>query len=366
MFLKNIHLQNFRNYDYLDLELANGINVFYGNNGQGKTNLLESIHVLALTKSHRSFIDQNLLKKNCSFSIIKGDLMIDDFQTELEILLQKTQKRLKIDGDEIKRVGEYISTLNIIIFYPEDLEFIKSSPIVRRRFLNTELSQLQPNYIEIVNQYNKVVKMRNNYLKTVDKVDLAYFKVLTNYLIDSAIMIYRMRYKFLCNLSKIASIIYEDIMELSGLEIRYKPNVCFENYEKDYIRKILEEKFQVIQENEIRFKNTLIGPHKDDIEIYLGDLNIKNYGSQGQQRMTILAIKLAEIEIFQKYKGTTPILLLDDVFSELDEKRKNNLLTYITGKIQTIITTTDLEKIDASVLKEAKIFNIHQAMVEER
>ena len=356
MFIKSIYLANFRNYDNLKVDLQNGINIIVGENGQGKTNLLEAIYVLGLTKSHRSFIDNNLIKEGSKKSIIQGIIEKDDIDTKYEIEIG-TQKSLKIDNDSIKKITDYISNINIIIFYPDDLELIKGSPNLRRRYVNMELSQLQSNYMVVLNDYNKILKMRNDYLKQ-QYIDDSYLNILTNYLIEKATLITIMRNRFINHLNEIVEGIYENISSLKNFNIKYKTNLKFTKLEKEEIKNKYEHTFQSNIELEKKFKTTMFGPHKDDIEFYIGNYNLKTFGSQGQQRMAVLALKLAEIEIFKKYKSTVPILLLDDVFSELDDKKKNNLLKYISNNIQTIITTTDLNNIDDSIVNDSKVIEI--------
>ena len=365
MFIRDISLLNFRNYDKLKLSFNEGINIIYGNNAQGKTNLLESIYVLALTKSHRSFIDNNLIKDNKQVSKIIGNVNKNNISSKFEIKINKKNKKLKIDNDEIKKVSDYISNLNIIIFYPEDLDLIKGIPNNRRRFLNLEISQFDNNYLKLLNDYNKILKMRNDYLKVIAAgmtTDYAYLDVLTNYLIDKSVLIYQYRNKFINKINNKSKKIFKNISKLDKFNLIYKNSFLFENYDSKIIKSKLKEYFKNNLEKEIRYKTTLVGPHRDDIEFYIDTLNIKNYGSQGQQRMAILAIKLAELEIF-KEKKESPILLLDDVFSELDDNKKNNLLNYINNDIQTIITTTDLKNIDKKILKNSKLIKIENGQV---
>lgn len=364
MYISNIKIINFRNYDSLNLNFKKNLNIIIGNNGQGKTNLLESIYVLSLTKSHRSFIDNNLIKNNCEIAKIKGKIVKKNIFSNLEIEISKKNKLLKIDDTKIYKSSDYISNMNIIIFYPEDLDLIKGSPMVRRRFLNLELSQLNSNYFIILNDYNKLLKMRNDYLKN-NIMDKNYLDILTNYLIEKAIIIYKMRKKFLDKLNNNIDKIYYDITNLSNFNIKYKTSISLNNINYDYLKKILKEKFNDIYNQEIKFKTTLIGPHRDDFEFYLNNMNLKNYGSQGQQRLAIISLKLGEIDIFKKYKEESPILLLDDIFSELDEGKKNNLLKYIKGKIQVIITTTDLINFDKNVIKNANIIKIENGKLKE-
>lgn len=358
MYIKNIWLKNFRNYDDIKIDLKNGINIIYGDNAQGKTNLLESIYVLGLTKSHRSFIDNNLIKQGSVESFIKGTINKNNIDTKYEVNLGNN-KLLKIDSDIIKKNSDYISNVNIIIFYPDDIDLIKGSPNIRRRFLNLELSQLYSSYLIVLNDYQKLLKMRNDYLKnSFQNFDKNYFNIITDYLIEKAVIIYKMRNKFIEKLNTYVKKIYLDISSISNFNIKYKTSYNFENYNIDYLKKKLRELYENNLENDLKYKTTTIGPHKDDIEFYINKFNIKQYGSQGQQRMAVLAIKLAEIEIFKIYKKENPILLLDDVFSELDSTKKNNLLNYIKNDIQTIITTTDLNNIDKKIINQAKLIQI--------
>lgn len=362
MYIKDIQLNNFRNYSNLNLSFDKGINIIYGQNAQGKTNLLEAIYVLALTKSHRSFIDNNLIHNECNFSKIIGNVEIDNMLSKFEIILEEKKKTLKLDGDILRKTADYISKINIIIFYPEDLELIKGSPNIRRRFLNLELSQLNAIYYNLLNDYNKILKMRNDYIKcNYMNLDNNYFAILTSYLIEKAIQLVKMRKKFIDKINFYVEDIFFQISNLHGFHIQYKPFIEYEEDSK--MRDKINELYQKNIEKELKYKTTLFGPHRDDFEFYIDQMNLKNYGSQGQQRMAILSIKLSEIEIFKQYKKENPILLLDDVFSELDEKKKNNLLKYITKDIQTIITTTDLIDIDEEIKKQSKLIEIEKGSI---
>lgn len=369
MFIKELKIVNFRNYKTLDIKLSNHINIIYGNNAQGKTNILESIYVLGITKSHRSFTLEDLIMNGESQAKISGNVEKNGIESLYEINLNTTKKKYKIDSDEIKKTSDYISNMNIIIFYPEDLEIIKGSPDIRRRYLNLELSQLYNNYYRVLNDYNKLLKIRNDYLKKMQKcikVDENYFMIVTEYLIDKAVFIYRARNKFINKLNSYATKIFWEIMHLEGFNLKYKTNFDFKEYTESEIKEQLKDKFEREKSAEVKSGNTLYGPHRDDFEFYLGNNNLKSYGSQGQQRVAVLSIKLAEIEIFKNYSKTSPILLLDDVFSELDDEKKNNLLKYINDDIQTIITTTDLENIDDAIIKKSKLFKIESGCVVEK
>lgn len=363
MILKKIELHNFRNYESLMTRFYKGINIIYGDNAQGKTNLLESIYVLGLTKSHRSFIDNNLIKNGCESLMIKGTVSGGLFDKELQITIDNKSKGYKIDDNSIKKVSDYISNMNIIIFYPDDLETLKGSPQLRRKYLNMELSQLYNSYYVVLNDYNKLLKMRNEYLKKMNKgkdVDMNYFDIITSYLIEKAIIIYQMRYKFIEKINETCGQIYKDIMGIDDFHIEYVSNMKIEDMKDPNLKDKLFDLYKKQLSYEQRVCITTIGPHKDDFNFMVGENNLKLYGSQGQQRIAVLTLKLSEIPIFKKYKETTPILLLDDVFSELSDDKKNNLIKYISKDIQTIITTTELNNLDSKLVKKAKLFKIEQ------
>lgn len=360
MILTDIKLINFRNYDNVKIKLSKGINIIYGDNAQGKTNLLESIYVLALTKSHRTYIDNNLIKINCSKSKIEGTILKNNIRTKLSVEMTNNTKLLNVDLNKESKISNYISNLNIIFFYPEDLEIIKGNPIIRRKYLNTQLSQLQPNYMILINDFNKLIKIKNKFLKnrqSLSDVDKQYYVTLNNHIINKAVSIYLLRKKYIDKINSYAEKIFFDLTRINNFNIKYKPLINVQ-YDRNLIIENLKQEMINKQNDEFRLKKSLVGPHLDDLEFYIGSKNLKLYGSQGQQRMAVLAMKLSEIEIFKEYKNSYPILLLDDVFSELDNKKKNHLLKYINNNIQSIITTTDLKNINKKILDNSKIFKI--------
>ena len=347
MILKKIELTNFRNYGHLTTRFCKGINIIYGDNAQGKTNLLESIYVLGITKSHRSFIDNSLIKKNCNKSNVTGIINSGSLDINLSTTIEKNRKTLKVDNNVIKKVSDYISKMNIIIFYPDDLELLKGSPHIRRKYFNLELSQLYSNYLIILNEYAKLLKIRNDCLKKMCnnvEVDSNYFDVLTNYLVDKV--------------NEFCGKIYLDIMQLDNFYVKYIPSVDIDMTDNSKSKDLLLKTYRERLKYDIKMCSTTLGPHKDDFEFFLGENNLKFFGSQGQQRIAVLCLKLSEVEIFKKYKETTPILLLDDVFSELSDDKKNNLLKYISKDIQTIITTTELSNLNKKLIKKSKLFKI--------
>lgn len=365
MIIKTLEIRNFRNYDHLKIDLSDKINIIYGNNGQGKTNLLESIYVLAFTKSHRSFIDDNLIKDGQETANIKG-LLQNNISYNLEINLNKTKKQVKIDNNSITKLESYIEKMNVIIFSSEDLELIKGSPSVRRKYINLELSQLSSNYYKVLNDFNKLLKIRNEYLKELNlgnEIDINYFNILTDYIINKSVFIYEMRNQFINKLNTICPKIFNEIAKLKNFNIKYIPSIELSNFERETIKTTLTEVYKNNLDKEIKFKSTLYGPHRDDFLFCTQDTNLRDFGSQGQQKMAVVALKLSEIEIFKDYKQTNPIILLDDVFSDLDINKKNNLLNHINKNMQVIITTTDLNNFDKKLIDNAKLIHISNGKI---
>ena len=359
MFIKKIKIKNFRIIKNLELDLNKNINIFIGNNAQGKTSILESIYLLALTKSFRNIEDIDLINKDEEFAKISGVISNDRNEKKLEIILQKNNKTLKIDKIDTKKVSIYISNLNVIMFNPEDLDIIKKSPIVRRNLINIELCQLFPNYMKLLNEYNKLLKMRNEYLrKNYNSINKEYLESLTDKFIDRALVIMDYRNKFINNINANIDNVYYKIMKEHGLRIEYEKSININ--EKEKIKQLFSDNFL----NEINKKMTLFGPHRDDIIFYNKEDNLKIYGSQGQQRSAILAFKLSEISLFKETKGYYPVVLLDDIFSEIDIEKRTNLLKFIKSNIQFIITTTDINNISEKILNKSNIFHVKNGMVE--
>jgi len=358
MYLKKIRINHFRNLDHLDLYLNKNVTIFIGNNAQGKTSILESIYVLALTKSSRGLLEDDLIQKGFDHSYISGVLKNGMFTRELAITLEKGEKTLKVNHTLIRKVSDYISLMDVIMFQPDDLDIIKKAPSVRRSLLNIELCQLYPDYMRVLNEYNKILKIRNELLKKdIDTIDIAYFTIVTEQLVDRLLIIMNYRKKFIDRINEKVGFIYEKIMKQSGFSVSYQNNIDFLSKE-DLCCFYKENFFQ-----ECHKKMTLFGIHRDDLSFYLNDLDLKLYGSQGQQRIAILAFKLAEIDLFKEVTGTYPIVLLDDIFSEMDIEKRNRLLKFIKSNIQFIITTTDIHNISNRIVEKASIFKLKNGTI---
>lgn len=369
MFIHNLKLQNYRNFETLNLSLNQKLNIFIGNNAQGKTNILESIYILGMTKSFLSISDKNLIRFGENGFFVSGDFKIRDRKKNFQVSMNEEIKQLKINQKIISKMTDYISFIHIVIFSPNDLKLIKYNPQVRRRFINMELSQMDNNYVKLMNEYNVILKKRNDYLKQLkmgSPFNELFFNILNNKYIELASSIYEKRKHFFDLLNQDITNIFYEIMGIDGLKIKYITSIIPNDWSFEEIKSTLKNKIEKNLEKEKNHGISLYGPHRDDFLFYLGEIDMSIYCSQGQQRIAVLALKLSEIAIIKKITGENPIVLLDDIFSELDLEKQNKLIKYIYKDIQTIITTTDLNKIDASLLNKAKIFKVENGKVEEK
>ena len=369
MYLSTLSLNHYRNIKKEKVKLCDKVNIFIGDNAQGKTNLLESIYILALTKSHRVGFENNIIQNGYEACKISGLLNDNDFYKDLELLVNIDKKKVSINKKEIKKIADYISNMNVIMFCPNDLDIVKGSPQIRRNLLNIEISQLYPLYVNYLNEYNKILKNRNEYLKQMSingMTDTRYLDILDEKLVDRGALIIDYRRKYLNYINTKIKDIYKNIMNIDNLKIIYESSIDIENYDIDKIKEKFSKKLKSNLKREIMQGMTLYGPHRDDFSFYIKDDDLKYYGSQGQQRLAIISFKLAEVELFKEEKNTTPILLLDDIFSELDIDKRNKLIKYIPIDIQTIITTTDLKNIEKKILKYAKVFIVKDGKVMEK
>ena len=301
------------------------------------------------------------------YTRIGASLAIKDTAGSKVSMLVDEEFTYHCDDDKINKISDYISNINTIFFYPDDLNLIKGNPEVRRRYLNIQLSQLSSIYFKNISDYNKLLKIRNDYLKKLDnheKINQPYFDTLTDYIVEKSVFIYQMRHQYIEKLNKICGDIYKNITGLSNFEIKYIPSINYVTPSREEIQKIMREKLNENIEKEIILKTTIYGPHKDDFEFSIDNKNLKNFGSQGQQRAAVLTLKLSEIKLIENYKKSSPIILLDDVFSELDQQKINNLLSYIDSGTQVIITTTDLDSIRNELKSKANLLHIINGKIE--
>ncbi len=369
MFIKQLHLKNYRNYDQLDISFENNVNVILGENAQGKTNVMESIYVLAMAKSHRTSNDKDLIRWDEEYAKIEGRVQKKNGSVPMELIISKKGKRARFNHIEQKRLSQYVGNMNVVMFAPEDLNLVKGSPQIRRRFIDMEIGQISPVYLHEMSQLNKILQQRNQYLKLLQvkkQTDETMLEVLTEQFIQSAAKITIKRFEFLHLLQNWAQPIHKGISRgLEMLKIKYKSSAnVSEEQDLSMMIDVYKNKFAQVRQREMDRGVTLFGPQRDDLIFYVNDRDVQTFGSQGQQRTTALSIKLAEIELIHSEIGEYPILLLDDVLSELDDYRQSHLLNTIQGKVQTFVTTTSVDGVDHQTLKEASTFHVKQGTME--
>lgn len=368
MWLKSLELSHYRNYDHLQLDFSETVNVFLGDNAQGKTNLIESIYVLALARSHRTNKDRELIQWQEDAAYIKGIVSRRQQSLPLDLKLSSSGKIAKINHLEQKKLSDYIGQLNVILFAPEDLSLVKGSPSIRRQFLDRELGQLDRIYLHHLVQYQKILKQRNEYLKIIQnqQADKIFLEILNEQLAAEGAEVLKRRQSFTALLQEWAAPIQSDISRgQESLAISYESKLDLE--ELDTVEAIYEALLSLYEqeiERDLRQRTTTIGPHRDDLLFKINGREVKNFGSQGQQRTVALALKLAEIELMKKISGEYPILLLDDVLSELDDDRQTHLLASIQNKVQTFLTTTSLDGVRMDLLDNPTIFMIESGQAQ--
>lgn len=358
MIIKSLELMNFRNYESLELKFSEGTNILYGDNAQGKTNVLEAIYLSATTKSHKGSKDRDIVNFNAEESHIRTYLDKEGIEYRVDMHIRKNKsKGIAVDGQKIKKAAELLGLLNVVFFSPEDLSIIKNGPAERRRFVDMELCQLDSFYLYNLNHYNKIVNQRNKLLKDLymnpglrDTLN-----IWDSQLVSFGSKIIEKRIDFVKQLNEI---IFEIHKKLSGdkeeLLIEYEPDTLIEEFEK---------RLRASQDKDVRLKQTSVGPHRDDFCFSVNGIDIRKFGSQGQQRTAALSLKLSEIELVKKIAKDKPVLLLDDVLSELDSSRQNHLLNSI-GDIQTIITCTGLDEFVNNRFEIDKVFQVTNGTIE--
>ncbi|MBR6821181.1 MAG: DNA replication/repair protein RecF [Bacilli bacterium] len=361
MKIHHLKLLNFRNYEKMEVSFSPKYNIIFGNNGSGKTNLVESIYVLALTKSFRGTVDKILLMNSKDVCRIEGEVS-DKYTNKYKLILKDGGKKVKINNTKVDKLSDYISQISVVLFNPDDLRFIKDSPTIRRKAINLEISQINNSYLKNLNMYNKLLKQRNSYLKTTNinaNSSSEFLTILTNKLVDYGEKIYESRRKYINLLNQKIGELYNSICGIQDLKLEYISD--YKDFDRDKILK----KYQDNLNRDIILGKTTVGIHHDDIKFKLEGYNIKDYGSEGQQKNAIIAYKLTELEIFYQIRGNYPILILDDLFSELDRFKINNILNLINDDIQTFITTTEIDKINDNVLSNSKLFEVVDGYVRE-
>ena len=359
MILKSIELKNFRNYEDLDLKFDSGTNILFGDNAQGKTNILEAAYVSGTTKSHKGSRDKDMIRFGEDESHIRTIVEKQGKEYQLDIHLKKNRsKGIAINKVPIKKASELFGILNMVFFSPEDLNIIKNGPSERRRFLDAEICQLDKIYLSDLTRYNKILMQRNRLLKDMQHQPqlMETLPVWDMQLVEYGKRLIRRRRQFVEELSEIVTGIHRNISgKREELVLRYEPNIDAE---------FLEDELNRVREKDRKYAQTSVGPHRDDISFFIRGVDIRKFGSQGQQRTSALSLKLSEIELVRQTIHDTPVLLLEDVLSELDSNRQNYLLNSIHD-IQTMITCTGLDEFVRNRFQIDKVFHVIDGHVSE-
>ncbi len=376
MRIKSLKLLYFRNYLSMNIDVHPSLNVLVGNNANGKTNIIESIFCLALGRSYRTKSDSECIMFGETATAMSCVVNKNDKNLDIMLGISNKGKSAKIAGVKKTKLTDFVGELNVVLFSPEDLQLVKGSPSLRREFINREFYQFSRIYHKYYLMYQHLLKQRNSYLKDMrknpkDEMSLAYLETLTSQLAKVAIYITKERVSFVQDISELT---YKNMMNISNgqesLKTRYKSSVLEslniadvtdEGFTEENLTKVMMKK----SFDDIMRGSTKIGPHQDDLEFYINDLDAKMYASQGQQRSIVLSLKLAEINYLKSKTGTYPVLLLDDVLSELDKNRQLKLLDAINENVQTFITTPSISDIKEDLLKKAKVFKIENGNISE-
>ena len=358
MYIERLRLKNYRNIELLDIRPNKKTSVLFGDNAQGKTNILESVYYCATGRSHRTSNDREIVMFDKEAAFVKLEIRDDYGRLDrIDISIKSGGKKgIAVNGMPVKRIGELLGIFNVVIFCPENLQLIKSGPGERRRFMDMEMCQIDKLYYYNLKQYYKVLKQRNNLLKKIKSPDDT-LDIWDLQLAEYGSCLISQREEFINKISDIASDIHGKItMGKEKLRLEYKPNIS----KKAFYKKLVQNR-----EKDILYGNTSSGVHKDDIIFYINEINARDYGSQGQQRTACLSTKMAEIELIKQEKNHYPVLLLDDVLSELDKNRQEYLINNIAD-VQNIVTSTGIDENIKSMSKNGSIFFVKNGNIEEK
>lgn len=362
MRITSITLRNFRNYATCSLVLSEGVTLFLGSNAQGKTNLLEAIYLLSTTRSHRVNEESQCIRRGETAANLGIQVEEDGARFMLGMILHPDGKTLTFQRQALKKTSEFIGKLNAVMFSPSDMDLFETSPRDRRRLMDVEMGKISIPYLIHLNRYQKVLKERNAYLKEKN-IDMSYLEVLTKQCIDSQIEIINLRHQFIDDLNEH---LQEYFSNISVSEVKVNASYKAPVESRDGIEKQLIEKFSRNIERDLIFRQTHLGVHRDDIEFTMEGVEVGSFASQGQKRVMVLAIKCSLIAMIEKRTKRKPILLLDDVLSELDSIRRKALFTALDPSLQTLITTTDLQDVKEWVRAKAAVYEVENGRISDR
>lgn len=360
MKITNLKLTNFRNYEKLNLHFSNYKNIIIGNNGLGKTNIVEAIYYLSITKSFRTNNQEVLIKENSDFAVIEA-VVLNKIKNKYRVVITKDGKKIKIDNQDITKLSDYISKVNVVLFNREDMKLIKDNPSVHRKLINMDLSGFNNNYLKLLSLYNKILKQRNSYLKIMKTKNLDYddyLDIITNKLVDIGMQINKIRSNYIDEINLFLNHIFNKSVKKGYLYLKYVSNYndrSFDDLLKDYKKSF---------NRDVNYGVTNIGIHLDDYVFELNGKLAKEYLSEGEQKSAVIAFKLSEVKYCINKMNTTPILILDDLFSELDEKKINKIISSLSKSFQIFITTTDIKHLNKKLLTDCTLIKLTDKKVE--
>ena len=362
MKLNKLKLVSFRNLKNVELEPGQKFNVFHGNNGQGKTNLLESIYLLATMKSFKQAKNAELIAFGADFALVKGVVERDRVQREISLLLEKQGKKAKIDSKLATRLSDFFGNLNVVVFTPEEISMVRGGPDLRRRYLDRAVFTCDIGYLNAFHDYAKILKNRNALLKNNESFGL---EIWTEQLVHAAVLVIERRKAYLSEMEKLLQRFYS---EISGndeqVQIEYRVHGVEENAYAEDPQRALFAALKAHAGEERRRGSTAIGPHRDDLYFGLNGRSNRHFASQGQQRCFVLALKMAEIEFITRCFEAPPVLLLDDMTSELDRERNHNLMEFLKKReMQVFITTTSLQNVALEGMENNRTFRISEGKI---
>jgi DNA replication and repair protein RecF len=362
MMLKKLYINAFRNLEQTDLAFGAGFNIFFGNNAQGKTNLLEAIYLLGTMKSFRHARTAELIRWEAPGGMLQGVVERDGVTREIALLLEKEGKRVRVDQKAVAKLADFFGSLNVVVFSPEELAMARGMPDGRRRYLDRAIFSGDADYLRLHHDYHRILKNRNLLLRNGDTGDL---EVWSDQLAEAGARLIAKRVAYLGEIAPLLQTFYDDIAgrrEEAGL--KYLPHLPGGDLDRAGWSRLLREALTKNAAEERRRGTTLAGPHRDDVEFLLNGMPLRRFGSQGQCRSFVLALKMAEITYLEGKFGSPPILLLDDMTSELDRERNRNLMEFLTEKrMQVFITTTTLQNIMLPGMEQHRTFRIEAGRV---
>lgn len=372
MRLETLFLQDFRNYERVSLELDPGLNLFVGDNAQGKTNLLEAIYVLSLSKSYRATRDAELIRQGAWRAVVSAQVK-KLAVVELGVILSHTEKKRLLVNEKATTANGFMGNLTTVLFSPDSLQLVKGSPSDRRRFLDIQICQIDPVYRKTLLEYQRVVRQRNTLLKAAQesRAHLAQLPAWDKQLLNLGSQIMLRRHLVVQHLQKFTQDLHREIsQEREDLRLVYQPFFAVHEdslepcaFSESQLKASFAQHLQKVRKEEIRRGTTLVGPQRDDLLFFVNGMDLRRFGSQGQQRSAVLACILAELELMQAETGEYPVVLLDDVMSELDQNRRLQLLTILNHKAQTIVTATGPDSVPSEMVSRAAVYRIRQGRI---